>query len=204
MTEVGPDGAGRGRGDDAGEWPARHSKRQPRGAERLMSDERLADERELDERELTEDRDLTEDERLELFRDSLQQSVLPNLPEFSGYHCFWATTSNPRDSIQWRLRLGYELIKVEMFPGWDGIGVKTAGVDGVVSVNEMVAMRIPNRLYDRYMREAHHIMPLQEEEKIRSMTDGLKARAAEMGAQVLEGEGNAELVQRARPPRFVD
>ena len=194
-----------GLGDRDAESPKRGPGRPPRDAARVAPDERLAAEREATDREMTEDRDLTEDERLELFRDSLQQSVLPDLPGFPGYHTFWATTTNPRDSIQRRIMLGYKPIRVEECPGWEGVGMTVGGVDGVVSVNEMVGMRIPLSLYNRYMREVHHRLPLSEEEKLRSQIEAQKDAARRLGSRLDEGDGMEELVQRAEPmPSFVE
>jgi hypothetical protein len=191
------------------EWTAmkgRHSPRAPSGAGKpahAASDERTADEREAQERDLTEDRELNDAERLELFRDSLMQSVLSDLPTFPGYHSFWATTTNKSDSVAFRMKLGYSLIRVEECPGWEGAGTTVSNVDGVVANNEMVGMKLPLRLYNMYMREVHHYMPLSEEEKLRSMIDQQKEAAARMGSALDEGEGTKSLVQRAAPmPSF--
>lgn len=180
--------------------------KRPRGRPPLHSrdnqDERFATERGMSERE-AEERELSDDEGLEIFRDSLTQSVLPDLPAMPGYHVCWLTTSNPRDSIAWRLRVGYELIRAEEIPGWDGAQMKTGEYSGVVGINEMVAARIPLSRYNRYMREVHHAMPLEQEQKLKTQTDLLKENANRMGARVDEGDGMAEIVQRAKPmPEF--
>ena len=164
-------------------------------------DEREAHSRDDDSRETAEDREMSEDERLEMFCDSLQQSVLPDLPHIPGYHTCWLTRSNPRDSIQWRLRIGYKLIRLEEHPGWDPTRGQSSGY---VEVNEMVAAKIPLGLYNRYMREVHDRMPLQEEGKLKAMTDHLKNEAAQLGAMVDEGDGTRDIVQRAKPmPEFL-
>ena len=140
---------------------------------------------------------------MEMFRDAQQHSVLPDLLQMTGYHTIWLTTSNPRDPIQKRIRMGYELIRPEMVPGWDGLALKTGDYAGVVGINEMVAARIPTRLYQMFMAEAHHNMPLSEEDKIRSNIRGLAEQARAEKADVEEEEGMAELGNRARAvPRF--
>lgn len=166
-------------------------------------DERELDERGFDEREASE-RELDDDEALELFRDSLHQTVLPDLPYMPGYHVCWLTTSNGRDSLQWRRRIGYELIRLDDVPGWSDGNLKTAEGDGYVRINEMVAARIPLSRYNKYMREVHHTMPLQEEMKIRASVDEIKASASDVNGRVDEGDGMAQIVQRARPPRDFD
>jgi hypothetical protein len=180
--------------------PRRGPGRLPRDVRDVASDERVAAERERNDREHTEDRDMTEDERLELFRESLHQSVLPDLPPMPGYHTFWATTTNPRDSIAWRLRIGYSLIRAEDCPAWDGISIKSGDYAGAISVNEMLGMRIPLALYNSFFREVHHNMPLAEEEKIRSSVERVSADARQRGSKVTEGDGMAELAKRVRPP----
>lgn len=169
-------------------------------------DERIAAEREHGDRETTEDREIDEDERFELFRDAQFQSVLPDLPKKPGYHVCWLTTSNPRDTIQRRIQMGYRLIRVEEVPGWDGVGLKTGDYAGVIGINEMVAAEIPERLYLRFMTEVHHTRPLSEEEKIRAMTQGMQERAAAMGARLQEAPGQEEVVQRAQlaPDAFAE
>lgn len=180
--------------------PRRGPGRAPRQPRDVVSDERTAAEREGSEREFTEDREMTEDERLEFFRDSLNQSVLPDLPKTPGYHVFWATTTNARDSIQWRVRIGYRLIRAEDCPGWQGVTIKSGEYAGVIAVNEMLAMRIPLSLYNRYMREVHHTLPLAEQEKIRAQIRRVSDDAASRGSRVIEGDGMAELARRVAPP----
>jgi len=167
-------------------------------------DERLRSEREAQDREVTEEREITEAERLEFFRDSLQQSVLPDLPPIPGYHVCWLSTTHQRDTIAFRRRLGYQLIRVEDMPSWEGASAKDGDYQGVIAVNEMVAAKIPLSLYNRYMHEVHHRMPLSEEEKLKSALDTLKANAQRSGSAIVEeGEGTANVVQRARPmPEF--
>ena len=164
----------------------------------LLSDGREGNERAAHDREATEDRELNEEDRLEVFRDSLQQSVLPDLPAIPGYHVFWATRTNARDSIQWRLRIGYELIRVEESPGFENLAVQSGDYAGVIGVNEMLAMKIPLTLYNKYMYEVHHRMPLAEEEKVRRQIDAGKSDARARGTTLDEGDGMADIVQRAK------
>lgn len=186
-------------GEDAPRRPARGG-RPPRGLARgQLADERAAAEREAAERDFTEERELSDDERLEMFLASHYQSVLPDLPPIPGYHVCWLTTSNPRDSLQWRIRMGYSLLRVEDVPGWDGIGVKAGNVDGVVGINEMVAAKIPLRLYNMLMKAVHHSLPLAEEEKLRASVGRLKEEAQSYGSLIEEGDGTANVVQRAKP-----
>lgn len=165
---------------------------------------RHATDREAQDRDVTEEREITEDERLEFFRDSLQQSVLPDLPPIPGFHVCWLSTTHQRDTIAFRRRLGYQLIRAEELPSWEGASMKAGDFEGVIAVNEMVAAKIPLHLYNRYMQEVHHRMPLAEEEKLKSAVDMLKGNAQRSGSGIVEeGDGTANVVQRARPmPEF--
>lgn len=172
-----------------------------RGARAFLQseDERIQGERARDERDVAEDRELSEDERLEMLRDSLVQSMLPDLPRIPGYHVCWLTTTNKSDTIAWRKRLGYELIRAEDLPGWEGVSIKAGDYAGIVGVNELMAAKIPLSLYNRYVRELHHRMPLEQEEKLRAQMSLMKEKATEAGSYVQEGDGTANLVQRAKP-----
>lgn len=185
--------------------PARRKPGPKPGFRRAVSDERIAGERDYEERSQAEDRELTEDERFELFAASHFQSILPDLPDIPGYHTFWATTTNGRDSVQNRRRLGYTPLLIEECPGWEGISVTAGDYQNVVGVNEMIAMKLPISLYQRYMLHAHHTLPLQEEEKLRSSVDQMRDDLASRGSKVMEGDGMAEEFEmnRAKPqPRF--
>lgn len=164
-----------------------------------MTDERLkksADNRTsraAEDRAVTQDRALTDDERVEMFRQQMFQSALPDLPKISGYHCCWLTTTNPRDSIQMRLRLGYEPLKPEDIPGWDYITVKTGEWAGFIGVNEMLAFKLPLSLYEKYMKEAHHDAPLREEEKLTDTAEFMQQQARASGSNLQLGDGMAGL-----------
>src|SRR5688572_15739409 len=157
--------------------------------------------RAFDEREHSE-RELSDHERLELFRLSLFQNQLPTLPDIPGYHSCWLTTANPRDSIQGRLRLGYQLISAAELPGWEHSVLTSGQYEGLVGVNEMVAAKLPLHLYEMYMTEAHHNQPLAEEGKLRATLDAIRDQARGKGASVTLEEGMAALGQRPRRAHF--
>jgi len=156
------------------------------------------------------ERVLSDEERLDEFRKSFFQSVLPDLPPIDGYHVCWLTTTNPRDSIPGRVRLGYEPVKREDIPGWDHATLKTGEYAGCIGVNEMIAFKLPMSLYEMYMREAHHNQPLREEEKLSSVMDVIQeqaAAAAKSGSRGIKFEledGNAELGQDLDPGSFAE
>ena len=169
-----------------------------------MSDERLkksADNREsrgMTDRAVTENRAVSDDARVEMFRQQFFQSALPDLPKLPGWHTCWLTTTNPRDSIQARLRLGYEPIKPEDVPGWEYATIKTGEWQGFIGVNEMLAFKLPESLYLAFMREAHHDAPLREEEKLTDTAEFMQQQARASGANLMIGDGNSEMGQKRR------
>lgn len=161
-----------------------------------MSDERLkksAENREsraMQDRAVTHDRELTEDDRLELFRQQFFQSSLPDLPKLPGWHLCWLTTTNPRDSIQGRMRLGYQPVKPEDVPGWEHATMKSGEWAGFIGVNEMLAFKLPMSLYEKFMKEAHHDAPLREEEKLSETAEFLEQQARASKTNLVMGDGN--------------
>ena len=168
-----------------------------------MSDERLKkvfgegrENRTAYDRAATENRELSDDDRVEMFRQQFFQSSLPDLPKLPGWHCCWLTTTNPRDSIQMRIRLGYEPLKPEDIPGWEYATLKTGDWSGFIGVNEMLAFKLPMSLYEAYMKEAHHDAPLREEEKLTDTAEFLEQQARASKSKLSVGDGNLEIGQQ--------
>lgn len=157
--------------------------------------------RAMEDRAVSENRVALEDERVEMFRQQFFQSALPDLPKIPGWHTCWLTTANPRDSIQSRMRLGYEPLKPEDVPGWEYATIKTGDWNGFIGVNEMLAFKLPMSLYERFMREAHHDAPLREEEKLTETEEFMRQQARASGSEIHVGDGNSEMGQR-RDARF--
>lgn len=168
-----------------------------------MADERFRksagegrESRAMVDRATTENREISDDERVEMFRQQFFQSSLPDLPNIPGWHTCWLTTTNPRDSIQMRIRLGYQPVKPEDVPGWEYATLKTGDWVGFIGVNEMLAFKLPISLYEKYMLEAHHLAPLREEEKLTDTAEFLEQQARASKSKLQVGEGNAEMGQR--------
>ena len=145
------------------------------------------------DRHVTEDRQMSDDERLEMFRMQLYNDHLPNIPDIPGYHVCWLTTTNKSDTIQQRMRLGYELIRAEDVPGMELVTQKTGEYAGCIAVNEMLAAKLPLSLYYRYMQEAHHDAPLREEDKLAETAEIMREQAERSGSRLLEGDGMSEM-----------
>lgn len=152
------------------------------------------------DRNVTENRELTEADRLEMFRQQLFNDALPDLPELSGFHVCWLTTTNPRDSVHRRMQLGYEPVRAEEVPGMAYASLKTGEYAGMIGVNEMVAFKLPMSLYQAYMKEAHHDAPQREEQKLADVADSIREQAERHGSKIIEGDGNEEVRNNARAP----
>ena len=108
------------------------------------------------------------------------------------------TTTNPRDSIQARIRLGYEPIKPEEVPGWEYASIKTGDWQGFIGVNEMLAFKLPISLYKRYMQAVHFDAPNQEEERLLSATEGMREQAERAGSKLVEGDGMSAIRESSK------
>lgn len=171
------------------------------------SESEARDTRESHDRPVTENRKLTDEERLMEFRKTFFQSALPDLPDIRGYHVCWLTTTNPRDPIHGRMRLGYEPIRADDIPGWSHSTLKTGEWAGCIGVNEMIAFKLPLELYEAYMYEAHHNQPLEEEGKLNAARLAAEAEASAVARSPVSfevEEGTAELGVAPEPPPFAE
>lgn len=149
------------------------------------------------DRQVTESREVSEDDRLEMFRNQLFNDALPDLPDLPGYHMCWLTTTNPRDPIHRRMQLGYEPLRPEEVPGMAHATLKTGEYSGMIAVNEMLAFKLPMSLYEKFMQEAHHDAPLREEDKLAEVAEMMREQAERAGGKILEGDGMAEMREYA-------
>ncbi len=181
--------------------------RPPNAARRIMnSDDRSTFETSVRDRETTDDRDDRDEQFHANFRDSMSQSKLPALPSIPGYHTCWLTTAHQSDTIQYRLRIGYELITLdECHADMGAAAMKTGEYTNVVAVNEMVGAKLPLRLYNRYMRDMHEAEPLKQEVGLRSKVEQMRRDAEMHQSRLDEGDGMAGLGARAKPmPAFTE
>lgn len=155
--------------------------------------------RDLESPRDTDDRglDADEDEKFALFAQTLFNSVLPDIPPIPGFHVCWLSTTHQSDTIPRRIRLGYTPIKPEEIQGFEHATLKSGEYTGFVGVNEMVAFKIPESLYQRFMQEAHHREPARQMEGISAQIDALKGQAERDGGRIMEGDGMADLHKSA-------
>lgn len=159
----------------------------------------------MSERSITENRELTDEQRLELLRGMGLQTILPDLPPIPGYHTVWLSSTNQRDSIGARMRLGYTPVRPEEVPSFnfhDTTVNKGTSLGDVVTINEMIAFKIPNELYQMYMEELHHRQPMLQEGKLKETADRIREQARAKGADVEVYDGMEELNQPVSRPIF--
>ena len=150
-----------------------------------------------------DDKILSDDERLEVFRNMFYQASLPDLPKIPGYHVCWLTTSNPRDTIHMRQRMGYSPVSKEDIPGWEHLSLNTGEYAGMIGINEMLAFKLPLQLYERFMYENHYKQPLEKEMSIVNGVDNMKEMMRSQGASVSEENGMQEIRKnRGLRPKF--
>jgi hypothetical protein len=167
-----------------------------------MTDERLKrasdsnrQTRAVEDRSKTENRVLTDPSRLEEYRRAYEQPALPNLPDIPGYRTCWVSTQNTGDTPQYRMRLGWSMVTPDDIPGIDPmlLSMKSAVYEGVVGVNELVAMKVPTDLREAFMDESHGRRPNAEEGRIE---DDMRA----VGETVARASrGNARVLRPGEP-----
>jgi len=171
---------------------------------RNTSDDRES--RAMTDRAISENREMTDEERIEMFRTQHFQHVLPDLPKIPGYHVCWLSTTNQSDSIHHRQRLGYEPIKSEDVPGWafDTFSLKTGEYAGLIAINEMVAFKVKDSLYQAYMTQAHHTLPAQQDEKLIHDVEQYNAllKANKTYIQTFDGQEDIAQNLRTKTPVF--
>lgn len=141
---------------------ARLSKRDDDGASR--------NDRASEDRAITGDREVTDivrgSERRAMLRDT--NTLLPPPPAIDGFHSFWATTTNTKDTVESRQRLGYSFITKAEAPNYD-LGTLKSGesTSDRIMCNEMVAMKIPLDIWKEDMMDLHHTLPNERAKSIK-------------------------------------
>jgi len=136
--------------------------------------------------------DLSDDDRMEIFRNTFMQAALPTLPPIPGYHLCWVSTTNERDTVPLRLNLGYQLVQAEEVMGWRGgniTSIKSGEYTGCVNHNEMIAMKIRQDLYERYMQEVHHNAPAAEDQKLVYQAERIADEGRSLGGDIVADDG---------------
>jgi hypothetical protein len=144
---------------------------------------------------------VTDEDRDAILRDEAMNNSLPNLPTIPGWHTVWLSTTNQYTPIQWYQRLGYVPVSHEDVPGMDGIKVHSGEMSGFVSINEMVAYKIPDDAYQQIMRVHHHERPNSEAERMQASfraikeTTGVDSAGNSVAREISVAEGGIPIDQ---------
>jgi hypothetical protein len=148
-------------------------------------------------RKAPEEKFISAQERRKMWSEEWTQSALPKLPDMSGWHLCWLSTTNSYDSIDKRIRLGYVPVKSEELPGYEDYRVKSGEHVGYVSCNEMLLFKLPMEIFQDIMTLQHHEKPREEAEKIRVQVESLQGSRDSNGRSLVnvEGEGIGSIEQ---------
>ncbi len=114
-------------------------------------------------------------------------TLLPSAPQISGFHTFWATTTNTKDSIENRQRMGYSFVTRAELPDFLLSSQKSGeSTDDRIMVNEMVLMKINQADWDEDMMYKHYDLP---SEQIKNLKDSVRIGQDGRGRQVAYSGG---------------
>lgn len=141
---------------------------------------------------------------------SWDQTLLPQPPKIPGFRCIYLSTTNNQDSIPFRMKLGYRPVEQKDLSEsdkltWASLVQKTGEYSGMFAVNEMILFKLPEVLYQRYMREMHHDKPNAEEAMLKSGFETMMNGDLDNGRQLVRevGDGVERLGQgQKRTPTF--
>ena len=147
---------------------------------------------------------ISDDERqLAEMLQNFEQESLPTLPEIPGYHTCWLSTTNQTDPIYKRERIGYVPVKPEDVPGFEQFRVKSGALEGLIAVNEMVANKLPEEIYQAAMRRFHHQKPQEEQEMLSLRSEQeMESLRDSHGTPLVRREGASGRQERTPAPVF--
>lgn len=138
----------------------------------------------------------------------LEESFLPDTPRIPGYHTFWASTTSTVNTVQKYQRLGYTPILMTDIPQEAREKYKStesqtkAEYAGIVMSNEMLAMKIPEPMYQELMKHFHHDLPKRHDAKIVSMQRELSDVTGGNVFVDKDQQGLGGINEGKGPPRF--
>jgi hypothetical protein len=144
-------------------------------------------------------RGLSFEERMAAYRNEMYSNVLPTLPKIEGYHVCWVSTTNQSDTVQWRESIGYSRITPDEVKGFEHVTVTSGLYAGSVMLNEMIAMKVPLKIYFGYMHIAHHERPLEHQAKMGRDLAGLRQNGD--GVKVELADGSQSFMRASAEPR---
>jgi hypothetical protein len=143
----------------------------------------------LDDRAWRDGRELTDEEFLASLQfDGGLNNILPKTPDVPGYHTMWASTTNEPDLRNRLDNLGYTFVKLEECPAYRNHTARSATIPGVVSFNEMVAVKIKKGREQLIAKRFHHDAPLNSEKAIKKkLSELMDYEGKKIGLTVEDG-----------------
>lgn len=146
------------------------------------------------DRPQTENRDNTDSVRRAERRAMLNDvnTLLPAPPPILGFHTFWATTTNNKDSVENRQRMGYSFVTRAELPDFLLNSQKSAeATEDRIMINEMVLMKIRQEDWEEDMMYKHYELPSESiknlKESVRIGQDGRGRQVAYSGGEFSNG-----------------
>jgi hypothetical protein len=168
----------------------RDSSRESRGAS--LSEE---------DRSRSEPREISDEQRIAAFRARLFQHVLPDLPEIPGYKTIWLSMNAEQDTIQQRESDGYVPVTLDDVPGWAHPAMETGAAQGHIRIREMIAYKLPERIWRMYMEINHHERPMDQDQRMLAALTNLPNGGAITDQGAREGvSGITEIAANQRVP----
>lgn len=155
-----------------------------------------------EDRTVVESRDQIDDSRFDEVDDDWSFDKMPALPQIPGYRTIWLSTTHKQDTVPRRIRLGYELLHVNECPDLRHLSSKYGDYGDVIMCEEMLAAKIDEQRYQKYMTHFHHKKPLEDEGGIKEEIERVQARALSVRGRV-DLEGGMQELGKARKPKFV-
>lgn len=114
-------------------------------------------------------------------------TLLPQPPAIPNFHTFWATTTNNKDSVENRQRMGYQFVTRAELPDFLLSSQKMGeSTEDRIMVNEMVLMKIDQETWDDDMMYKHYDLP---SESIKNLKDSVRIGQDGRGRQVAYSGG---------------
>ncbi len=111
-------------------------------------------------------------------------TLLPDAPPIPGFHLFWATTTNNKDSVEDRQRKGYSFVTRAELPDFCLSSSQKSGqsTEDRIMINEMVLMKIEQDMWEDDMMIKHYDMPRESIDALKnSVQIGNDGRGRKVG-----------------------
>ena len=175
----------------------------PEGDARLKRSEETTRQELAEDRTAVDQREMEDQSRFEASISDWDFDQMPKLPDIPGFRCIWLSTTHPQDTLPRRMRLGYTPVTMEDAPEYEHLVSREGEYASLLSINEMVAFKLPEELWQKYMTEFHHKRPNDEEDTIRELVEQMQAQANEAKGRIELESGMQDLMdEKMRQPKF--